>query len=335
MSMFTLRLEKDPITGKPIDLDIDTLCGHDFDSIFSPRSDNQSGDIPIKIENLVIQSGFQNYAKYANKPYCISEEQGLIRFSDDVWGKAEIFDNEIIFYLGVSETLQSQDLLAPDLNTFVDYSVMSNFTATQNQDPISSKKKIISLHKTFWTLFSSASKKIIEYLTNILFNVFAGNKVLQITGYNMAGVFAILTALELRKSFTQKRIFLFTYGSPRIGDARFARYVHRALNGMYRITLMDDPIPRLPPQNLGFTHSKTEIWLELKCDCPELEKYDVWQCDHLIDGNANQFYIESEHCINKYGLPDSFEEIQNLKQGYSSRGPYFGIRFRECNEIWE
>ncbi|KAG9293134.1 hypothetical protein G9A89_016496 [Geosiphon pyriformis] len=44
MSMFTLRLEKDPITGKPIDLDIDTLCGHDFDCkpldyklIFEPR----------------------------------------------------------------------------------------------------------------------------------------------------------------------------------------------------------------------------------------------------------------------------------------------------------
>ncbi|KAG9293118.1 hypothetical protein G9A89_016480 [Geosiphon pyriformis] len=44
MSMFTLQLEKDPITGKPIDLDIDTQLGSDFDCkpldyklIFEPR----------------------------------------------------------------------------------------------------------------------------------------------------------------------------------------------------------------------------------------------------------------------------------------------------------
>ncbi|KAG9286605.1 hypothetical protein G9A89_005373 [Geosiphon pyriformis] len=44
MSMFTLQIEKDPITGKPIDLDIDTVCGNDFDCkpldyklIFKPR----------------------------------------------------------------------------------------------------------------------------------------------------------------------------------------------------------------------------------------------------------------------------------------------------------
>ncbi|KAG9292905.1 hypothetical protein G9A89_016267 [Geosiphon pyriformis] len=46
MSMFTLQLEKDPITGKPIDLDIDTVCGNDFDCkpldyklIFKPREE--------------------------------------------------------------------------------------------------------------------------------------------------------------------------------------------------------------------------------------------------------------------------------------------------------
>ncbi|KAG9293123.1 hypothetical protein G9A89_016485 [Geosiphon pyriformis] len=46
MSMFTLQLEKDPITGKSIDLDINAVCGNDLDCkpldyklIFKPREE--------------------------------------------------------------------------------------------------------------------------------------------------------------------------------------------------------------------------------------------------------------------------------------------------------
>lgn len=46
-----------------------------------------------------------------------------------------------------------------------------------------------------------------------------------------------------------------------MGNAAFADYVTSQAGGTYRVTHLDDPIPRLPPILLGYRHTSPEYWL--------------------------------------------------------------------------
>lgn len=54
---------------------------------------------------------------------------------------------------------------------------------------------------------------------------------------------------------------IYTYGSPRVGNTAFANFVTAQAGGTYRITHLDDAVPRLPPILLGFHHTSPEYWL--------------------------------------------------------------------------
>jgi len=51
-------------------------------------------------------------------------------------------------------------------------------------------------------------------------------------------------------------LYLFTYGSPRVGNEQFAKYTNDLLTPkkIFRVTYGKDPVPMVPPANLGFLH---------------------------------------------------------------------------------
>ncbi|EFQ29729.1 lipase [Colletotrichum graminicola] len=54
---------------------------------------------------------------------------------------------------------------------------------------------------------------------------------------------------------------IYTYGSPRVGNAAFADFVTAQPGAEYRVTHIDDPVPRLPPLIFGYRHTSPEYWL--------------------------------------------------------------------------
>ena len=53
---------------------------------------------------------------------------------------------------------------------------------------------------------------------------------------------------------------LFTFGSPRVGNAAFAAFVGRATAASVRVTHNRDIVPSVPPTWVGFHHAAREAW---------------------------------------------------------------------------
>ncbi|KPM38808.1 hypothetical protein AK830_g7730 [Neonectria ditissima] len=79
------------------------------------------------------------------------------------------------------------------------------------------------------------------------------------TGHSLGGAVATLAAAYLRKAGIP--MDLYTFGSPRVGDADFADFVSGQAGAEYRVTHAADPVPRLPPIIFGYRHTSPEYWL--------------------------------------------------------------------------
>ena len=68
-----------------------------------------------------------------------------------------------------------------------------------------------------------------------------------VTGHSLGGAIATLSAAQMKRMVPDASLYLFTYGSPRVGDGKFAKYVEEVLGGRhFRVTHLNDPVPKLP-----------------------------------------------------------------------------------------
>ncbi|KNG87440.1 putative lipase precursor [Aspergillus nomiae NRRL 13137] len=86
-----------------------------------------------------------------------------------------------------------------------------------------------------------------------------------VTGHSLGGAIATVAGAYLRTKDIPCDIY--TYGSPRVGDARFAEFVSTQPGITARITHGYDPVPSLPPMSLfgiydlGYRHTWPEYWV--------------------------------------------------------------------------
>lgn len=78
---------------------------------------------------------------------------------------------------------------------------------------------------------------------------------LVITGHSLGGAVATLAAAVFRKQGLE--LTLYTFGSPRVGNEALAKYIS-ASGTNFRVTHLNDPVPRLPPLTLGYRHIEPE-----------------------------------------------------------------------------
>ncbi len=82
------------------------------------------------------------------------------------------------------------------------------------------------------------------------------------TGHSLGAAIATLCAAQMTEVAPGVSISLYTYGSPRVGNHAFAQYIETSLGQHnYRSTHLNDPIPRLPPEAIGFQHPGPEYHL--------------------------------------------------------------------------
>ncbi|KAM7205874.1 Alpha/Beta hydrolase fold [Rhypophila sp. PSN 637] len=85
---------------------------------------------------------------------------------------------------------------------------------------------------------------------------------LVITGHSLGGAVGTLAAAYLRQLGYPAD--LYTYGSPRVGNEAFVKFVSEQAGAEYRVTHTDDPVPKLPPLQANFRHTSPEYWITSK-----------------------------------------------------------------------
>jgi len=75
-----------------------------------------------------------------------------------------------------------------------------------------------------------------------------------LTGHSLGGALATLAAAHLGRDAVNG---LYTYGSPRVGDAAFVKVLPE--RGYYRFVHRDDWVTTVPPKILGYVHAGVEI----------------------------------------------------------------------------
>jgi len=81
-----------------------------------------------------------------------------------------------------------------------------------------------------------------------------------VTGHSLGGVFASFLGIRLSK-IKAKTFYLYTYGTPRIGNQNWSNLFQSALFGRhFRVVNNRDIVPHNPPMNRGWVQTTTEMW---------------------------------------------------------------------------
>lgn len=153
----------------------------------------------------------------------------------------------------------------------------------------------IQVHRGFYlhylSLYYPTRAAMLHYLQSPAY----ANYTLQITGYSLGGAIAAIS-LPGWLSFLEEQndtrpIELFTYSSPRAGNAEFASYIGSLGVPITRYTFQDDPVPHLPPRSANYVHVGVEVHEELTPDGSK----DIRICSQDFDEDPTCAWKNKDH----------------------------------------
>ncbi|RIB00085.1 Alpha/Beta hydrolase protein, partial [Gigaspora rosea] len=107
------------------------------------------------------------------------------------------------------------------------------------------------VHRGFYNAFKKLQPKIVDDVIRLHHR--NPNFRIGFMGHSLGGALAALSAIDLMEKLPylakNDLIFLATFGQPRVGNEKFAKYVDRNLKSITRTIIRGDPVPRLPPSN--------------------------------------------------------------------------------------
>jgi hypothetical protein len=118
--------------------------------------------------------------------------------------------------------------------------------------PISKNLKQPLVHSGFFDQFFSIKERIDEFLST------RENRPIIFCGHSLGG--GIATIASLYYTYKYKNVSCVTFGSPRVGDKRFAMYFNRRVNTSVRFVNRNDPIPCIP-STWRFRHVRGVLWI--------------------------------------------------------------------------
>lgn len=97
---------------------------------------------------------------------------------------------------------------------------------------------------------------------------------------------------------------IYNFGSPRVGNAAFAEFVSAQTGDEYRMTHLDDPVPRLPSHLFGYYHTDMEYWLsDGTATTTDYAASDVVVCTGIYNTSCNSAgIISSDFTAHTYYL---------------------------------
>ncbi|KAG9290441.1 hypothetical protein G9A89_007172 [Geosiphon pyriformis] len=180
----------------------------------------------------------------------------------------------------------------------------------------------LSVRKNIWAKF--AEQKIdLQRLKNL-------NSKFVFIGFGEAGVFSVFAALTIGKLGKHKPV-VFTFGSPKMGDKKFAQYVY-SNSIVHRVTYAGDYLPAFPLDD-QYRHLTTEYWIpeqEESCECLSEEKsIQEKQFPEIYVCLKTQEFYENQACNAQYDRIKRMEQKTLVNYHF---GPYFGHIMGECSD---
>jgi len=92
-----------------------------------------------------------------------------------------------------------------------------------------------------------------------------GPRTIWVTGHSLGGPLATLAVAKLRQEKNQPVNGLYTFGSPRVGNDKFAdKFNDDFKKYTFRFVNDNDAVPHVPPEDLGFSHIGTRMKFDEK-----------------------------------------------------------------------
>jgi len=145
------------------------------------------------------------------------------------------------FYGYIAESPESIVIAFRGSRTNPDW--IADLTALQTDFPYAPEK--LRIHSGFNAVYASCRQQIMSALTAL-----DSSKQLFVTGHSLGGALAILCALDAAVNTDFKVPTMYNFGSPRVGDPRFAASYNRLVNNSMRIVHINDIVALLPPAEI-------------------------------------------------------------------------------------
>jgi pimeloyl-ACP methyl ester carboxylesterase len=109
------------------------------------------------------------------------------------------------------------------------------------------------IHRGFYSAYLDEADTILSTLVTLK-KKYPSYRIVT-TGHSLGGALAQIAATDLRiKGY---EVTTYTYGSPRLGNDKLCKFISNAGTN-YRVTHLDDPVPRLPLMLMGYQHISPE-----------------------------------------------------------------------------
>ncbi|KAJ1953066.1 hypothetical protein GGI12_006096, partial [Dipsacomyces acuminosporus] len=116
------------------------------------------------------------------------------------------------------------------------------------------------VHTGFLQTYRTAASKIKSVVAGLA-QKYPDYKI-KLVGHSLGGAQAHVMAADLALEHPEwaSRMELWTFGSPRVGNAEFASWLAQQPFPIYRVVFKGDLVPRVPLQEMGFMHVAQEVW---------------------------------------------------------------------------
>jgi len=122
----------------------------------------------------------------------------------------------------------------------------------------------IRIHSGFYNAWEDMREEAMKFILQKIFQqheLAAKFTQIIVCGHSLGGALAQLCALQL-KLLTGLNIQVYTFGSPRVGDKSFCRWMNEHVPNNYRLTMLHDPVTTIPKGIPAFKHSGVPCWLD-------------------------------------------------------------------------
>jgi len=117
----------------------------------------------------------------------------------------------------------------------------------------------VKVHKGFADAHGKSANEVLSAVKSGLQST--GTNSVLVTGHSLGAAIAAMDALMLRQNLDSSvSINAVVFGLPRGGNVAFANLIDSQLGNQFTyVTHGNDPVPNLPPRDLGYQHSAGEV----------------------------------------------------------------------------
>ncbi|KAL7625674.1 hypothetical protein AAE478_004895 [Parahypoxylon ruwenzoriense] len=275
------------------------------------------------------------YAQYSGASYCNSEVApgSIVTCSENVCPKVTAAGARVVATFG-GEITDIQGFVSSDDTNKVIVVSFQGSTSIRNwitdfefiQVPCDLVDGCL-IHLGFKTAYDEIEEELLAALATA--RGAHPNYRIIFTGHSLGGAVATVAAGYVRsKKAYAAGADVYSYGSPRVGNNAFVKFVTAQAGGEYRVTHQDDPVPRLPPLILNYRHTSPEYWLESDASASaSTADFEIKVCGGFantdcnggtsgLDTSAHSYYFEYIGACGESGTP--WKERRDVTRGMAT-----------------